>query len=201
MNRLLIVDTAPQPTDLDVVVSDGGTQQAPIENASDSVYLENFTRRLRPRDCSLRPCSCCCHRRLRTEGKSWWLQYDPLAGLVSTCDNRHCTGSNFGFTLRLALSELGISWATVLQFQISGGTRFFSLRPTLWMERTVPYDAPGFEILLDAADCVPDPLQVKHKLLCLYRADPTFCRHVDPAGRNYLEVRYVDADSAEEANM
>lgn len=164
-----------------------------VETAYVATSLNSLRRRRPPRDCSTRSCACCCHRRTQrgSLSYSWWLQHTPMAGLFSGCDNSLCTGSTYGFTLRIALSDLGIPWATVLQFQAYAGTRSFSLRPALWMERVVPHSAPGYELIKDRKSFLKDPLRSKEKIIDLYRADPSFSRHVSPSGMSYLEVRLL----------
>ena len=194
-----LVEPQPGTNDTkDIIISNGDTdikfsnQEDSVDHSSCSTTSFNDMRkRSRPRDCSVRSCACCCHRRTQRGSYSWWLQYTPVAGLFSSCDNSSCTGSTYDFTLRVALSDLGIPWATVLQFQAYAGTRSFSLRPALWMERVVPYSSPGFELLMNISEFVENPLRSKEKFIDLYRADPSFPRHVSPSGMNYLEVRLL----------
>ena len=169
-----------------------------VKSTSPPTSLKSPRRLHRPRDCSLSSCACCCHRMMQRGSYSWWLQYTPLARFTSSCDNSLCTGPTYSFTLRIALSELGIPWATVLHFQAYAGIRSFSLRPALWMERVVPYSAPGFELINNRFEFLENPSWSKEKLIGLYRADPSFSRHISPSGVNYLEVRFLLRFESEE---
>ena len=197
VSRLLIVHQTSRQHDIhNVVPSEDTDDQSRQSNGAPDVdlALEIFNkspRRRRPQDCSIRPCSCSCHRKQQRGGDYWWLHYTPWSGLASTCDNESCTESTRGFTLRLALSQLGVSRAVMLQFQVCAGTRTSSLRPALSIERILPYSAPGFINYGDLHELPEEQyISLKSELESLSRSDSTFRRHVNPAGLNYLEVGF-----------
>lgn len=116
------------------------------------------------------------------------MQYTPIEAFRQTCDNEACTGTSYGVSVRLALSNLGMRWATVVQFHIFAATGTFLLRPSLQVEPVVPYSSPGFEVLtkLDLGRISFN--RAKRELLRIYHNDSSFVRHVNPAGVSYLEA-------------
>ncbi|KAM5522492.1 hypothetical protein FOXYSP1_16383 [Fusarium oxysporum f. sp. phaseoli] len=139
------------------------------------------------RDCISRGCSCTCHRTERTSRHFWALEYTSLAIFRRTCDKKSCNVVKYGGTFRLALSQLGIRWATVVQFYIVTTSGRYSLRPSIEVERVVPYTSPGFEILWKLRNRMISFEDGREELVHLRRTDPTFPDHVDPSGKSYIE--------------
>ncbi|EGU72957.1 hypothetical protein FOXB_16545 [Fusarium oxysporum f. sp. conglutinans Fo5176] len=86
-----------------------------------------------------------------------------------------------------ALSQLGIRWATVVQFYIVTTSGRYSLRPSIEVERVMPYTSPGFEILWKLRNRMISFEDGREELIHLRRTDPTFPDHVDPSGKSYIE--------------
>ena len=75
-----------------------------------------------------------------------------------------------------------------MQFQIQTTGGRVSLHPALEVERVVPYTSRGFDLIRMFHQCEMLVEEVMDEFLVLAQGDPTFKRHVDPAGRTYLEV-------------
>ncbi|KAI7759836.1 hypothetical protein LZL87_009159 [Fusarium oxysporum] len=123
----------------------------------------------------------------RTSRHFWALEYTPLAIFRQTCDKKSCNVVKYGGTFRFALSQLGIRWATVVQLYIVTTSGRYSLRPSIEVERVVPYTSPGFEILWKLRNRMISFEDGREELVHLRRTDPTFPNHVDPSGKSYIE--------------
>ncbi|KAF4340918.1 ankyrin repeat-containing protein [Fusarium beomiforme] len=107
--------------------------------------------------------------------------------ILQTCDKESCNVVKYGGTVRLALSQLGIRWAAVIQLYIVTTSGKYSLRPSFDVERIVPYTSPGFEILWKMRNLEISFEEGREELVNLHRTDPTFPDHVDPSGHSYIE--------------
>jgi len=169
---------------VDLVKSGQGSVErlAPIRNRS------------RPnKSCNPASCACLCHEKRGVFGRFWGFSYTPLSNVLQNPVACRCETSSRGFNLRLALSQFGISRAIVLGFDIASEANSQTLRPVLALERIVKYTSPGFEALwrfdlkLISAD------EARKRLRSIFRSDPTFKYHRDPAGKGYLDVRRPSA--------
>jgi hypothetical protein len=96
--------------------------------------------------------------------------------------------SRYGGKFSFALSPFGIRWSAIIQFHVLAAQGKFSLRPAFEVERIVPYTSPGFETLLKCENNLITFEEARDRLVDLYRSDPTFKNHVNPAGESYIEV-------------
>jgi hypothetical protein len=142
-------------------------------------------------NCAERYCSCSCHHTVRTTRRFWSLEYTPLDVFRQTCDNKSCNATKYGGTFSVALSQLGIRWSAIIQFHILAAPGKFLFRPAFEMERIVPYTSPGFETLWRCEQDLITVEEARDSLIDLYRSDPTFKNHVNPAGKSYIEVRLL----------
>lgn len=140
------------------------------------------------RSCTVRSCSCRCHCRTGINRRFWALDYNPLAVLRESCDRAECNATEYGFSFRVALSQLGINWSLAISLQVQMAAGRVGLRPNLQMERTVPYTSPGFELIWRCYHKLISYEEARKGLVDLYRSDPTFKNHVAPDGTSYIEV-------------
>lgn len=150
--------------------------------------LQRAVRPKRHRSCTVRHCSCRCHRRTGINRRFWALDYNPLAVLRENCDRAECNATEYGFSFRVALTQLGINWSLAIGLQVQMAAGRVGLRPNLQMERTVPYTSPGFELIWRCSHNLISYEEAQQGLVDLYRSDPTFKNHVAPDGRSYIEV-------------
>lgn len=137
-------------------------------------------------DCRTRQCSCSCHRTSKAGSSFWFLEYTPFT--ASQCDRKSCDSANYGFTFRLALSQIGLRWATVLQFYINTSPGTFMFRPAFQVERIVPYTSPAFEMARMFREDNLKPDDFRNKFRELERLDPALRRQVNPSGMSLLDV-------------
>lgn len=71
---------------------------------------------------------------------------------------------------------------------LSGGGRY-ALRPALTIERVVKYTSPGFEALWRFQQGSMSLLETQERYRELIKSDPSMRQHVNPGGRNYVQVR------------
>ncbi|KAK2018716.1 ankyrin [Colletotrichum eremochloae] len=139
-------------------------------------------------NCLSRSCSCSCHRTVRTFRRFWALEYTPLAVFQQTCNLPSCNSAKYGGMFRIALSQLGVRWAAVIQFYILAESGKFSMRPCFEMERIVPYTSPGFELIRRCKYDLIGFETARKGLIDLKNTDPTFPTHVNPGGKSYIEA-------------
>lgn len=65
----------------------------------------------------------------------------------------------------------------------------YGIRPALQVQRVVRYTSEGFLALFRCFHREISIEDCQDRLRSLARADPTFIHHVDPSGRNYVQVR------------
>ena len=164
------------------------THHSGTPSATTMIHSLERRRAQRRRDCLRTACACSCHRTAEISGRFWMLKYTPLAAFQNPCDSPLCTGSKSGMNLRVALSKYGLRWAAILQFQIQTTAGRVSLHPTLEVERIVPDGSFGFGLVQMHTRGEISFNELMDGFSVLAREDPTFRRHVNPAGENYLEV-------------
>lgn len=163
-----------------VPITQAGTEHRDITNSLKPCLRWN---------CETRHCSCSCHNTCKVSSRFWALEYTPFTTRGRVCDNEMCGGTKYQVALRFALSQLGIRWLAALQLHVAVGAGSLSLRPSLVMQRIVPYTSPGFEILHRVQYDGMSFEEARNKLVDLCRSDPTFKDHVNPSGYSYIEVR------------
>lgn len=147
------------------------------------------TRSRRPWNCAERHCSCSCHRTARSTRRFWRLEYTPLGVLRQACDQQSCNATKYGGTFSFALSQFGIPLSAIIQLHVVLASGKISLRPSLEVERIVPYTHPGFETLWKCENQIITFEEARNNLVELHHTDPTFKSHVNPEGKSYVEVR------------
>lgn len=140
-------------------------------------------------ECTVRTCSCSCHRGSGISGRFWALDCIGLLPASLKCDQPLCTASIRGFRLRVALSQLGIPWSVTIGLRTLAGIGSFSIQPALQMERVVKYTSPGFGIIWQWRYRFISTDEACTAFRALAREDPTLHLHVDPSGSSYVEVR------------
>lgn len=151
--------------------------------------MTKIIRPIRRQPCSVRHCHCSCHTTGSSSGRFWGFQYTPFSSIWRYCDNAQCSARRYRWNLRIALTQYGIPLTVITGFELISGEGNYSLRPALSVQRTVRYTSPGFETLECFHHGLLDAEDVKRKFLELYRADPSLKNHVNPAGRDYVQVR------------
>ena len=185
---LVATDNDGQSTKVDI---DSGTESDPAEQST-AISLAGAFSRVNAPACSVRHCCCSCHLTGNISARFWGLEYTPLSVLLRKCDNERCTSRHLRYNLRLALSKYGIPWAVAagLDFLFEAGG--YSIRPALRMERIVTYTSPGFETLWRCQNSLISSSQARTTFVKLYRSDPSLERHVNPAGKSYIQVTLLD---------
>ncbi|KAH7130999.1 hypothetical protein EDB81DRAFT_905786, partial [Dactylonectria macrodidyma] len=179
----LILDNVPTSSESSVPLTSTVSQNSDVKGTSTSRFLNPSQHR----NCSIRQCSCSCHRTTKVSGRFWALQYTPLGAFREPCDNKSCTGTCYGISLRAAFSRYGIRWATILAFHLLNEEGKVFFRPVLGFQRVVPYTSPGFELLWKVNWESFSAEDAQAQLSILARNDSSFTRHVNPAGIGYLE--------------
>jgi hypothetical protein len=143
---------------------------------------------IQSRQCAVLECHCSCHLTKQVGSRFWFIQYTPLADMLKICENTACTARRHRIQFRIALSQMGISWAVILGLDLTFEMGKFALRPGLQLERVVKYTSPGFETLwkLSKGKLSWDDAQARFREL--HRTDGTLCSQVDPEGHGYLQV-------------
>lgn len=173
---------------LPTITNSDSSDQPDIGNHDIAYMLP--TRSRRQWNCAERHCSCSCHLTARSTRRFWRLEYIPLGVVRQICDQQSCNATKYGGAFSFALSQLGISWSAMIQFHVISASGRLSLRPSLEVERIVPYTHPGFETLWRCENQMITFEEARDKLVELHHSDPTFKTHVNPEGKSYIEVRY-----------
>nr|RBQ95911.1 hypothetical protein FVER53263_08453 [Fusarium verticillioides] len=160
-------------------------QSPSVSTQTDNRYVKHKFK-LR-RDCISRCCSCICHKTERTSGYFWALEYTLLPIFRRTCNRKSCNVAKYGGTFRLALSQLGIKRAAIIQLYIVTTPGKYSIRPAINFEEVVPYTSPGFVILWKLRHLMISFEDGREQLVNLYKTDRIRPDHVDPSGKSYIE--------------
>lgn len=140
-------------------------------------------------DCTSQRCSCACHRTHEVSSRFWSLKYTPALSFSRQCDRPGCTATEYNTTLRLALSQFGLSWALNLGMNVTKSALKLTISPILELEQTVPYTAPGFEIIARLRYDGMSLQEAQQAFIHLFTTVPNFKNHVDPSGKSYTQVR------------
>lgn len=134
--------------------------------------------------CGVRHCHCACH----ATKTSWAFRYTPLGAILRACDRESCNARSYQFSIRIQLSHLGIPLSMVVGGEFITGVAGLSIKPLIGrVQRVVKATSIGFRTLARLENGDIDVQQAKETLTQLYRSDPTFQSHVNPAGRTYLQ--------------
>ncbi|CAG9985666.1 unnamed protein product [Clonostachys byssicola] len=139
-------------------------------------------------DCTSRRCSCACHRTHELSSRFWRLKYTPALPFSRQCDQPGCTATEYNTTLRLALSQFGLAWALNLGMSVTKSAIKLTVSPILELEQTVPYTAPGFEIIARLRYDGMSYQQARQAFIHLFKTVPNLKNHVDPSGKSYIQV-------------
>ncbi|KAJ2906668.1 ankyrin [Zalerion maritima] len=104
--------------------------------------------------------------------------YTPFSSILGTCDDPGCTAIQKGFSLRVALTQLGIPFAATVKFHFAAAEGQASLHPALKVERVVKYTSPGFQAIWKFERQIISIEETRDQLVSLSRSDPTFMSHV-----------------------
>ncbi|UPK97428.1 hypothetical protein LCI18_008363 [Fusarium solani-melongenae] len=166
--------------------SDSVTEPEALSSSSLIKYTP--PRRIVRQDCTIKACSCSCHRISRISRRFWALDYTGLFPPGNKCDQPTCTASAYGFRLRVALSQLGIPWSVTMGLRLLVGIGSFSIQPALQAERFVPYTSPGFEIIWRFEHRFMNADEACTAFRKFAQEDPSLHLHVDPSGSSYVET-------------
>ncbi|KAK8039489.1 hypothetical protein PG993_007900 [Apiospora rasikravindrae] len=172
----------------------GSSSEGPMFNVDDtSTSLQARSNRVRSRQsCLKRCCSCCCHRKGTVRHRFWAFRYTPLSMILGDCDNPTCDGRQYMYTFRVALTQLGFPWAVTAAIGIQSEATGYSIGLSLRPQHIVRYTSPGFELIYSIQqDCITLD-EATTKFTEMYRKDPSFIHHVDPAGKGYIETLISD---------
>ncbi|KAG9254348.1 uncharacterized protein F5Z01DRAFT_723527 [Emericellopsis atlantica] len=146
----------------------------------------------KPDRCAANSCPCACHRMVATSRRFWALEYSPLAVFFQNCDTDTCSTTRYGINFRIALSQLGIERALVVDCFILSTFRGFSLRSAFTVEHVVPYTSLGFETIWKVQTRQISFREARETLTGMFRAGPgEFRQHVNPSGVSYIEELVV----------
>ncbi|KAJ3465032.1 hypothetical protein MRS44_005690 [Fusarium solani] len=176
-------------------ISSSSEASSSSTSVTESEALSSFSplkytppRRIVRQDCTIKACSCSCHRISRISRRFWRLDYTGLFPPGNKCDQPTCTASAYGFRLRVALSQLGIPWSVTMGFRLLAGIGSFSIHPALQVERVVPYTSLGFEIIWKFKHRFINANEACMAFRKLAQEDPSFHLHIDPSGSSYVET-------------
>ncbi|CAH0028903.1 unnamed protein product [Clonostachys rhizophaga] len=143
---------------------------------------------LQPPDCTSRRCSCACHRTQEVSSRFWSLKYTPARPFSRQCDRPGCTATEYNTTLRSALSQFGLGWALNLGMNVTKSALKLTISPILELEQTVPYTAPGFEVIARLRYDGMSLQEAQQAFIHLFTTVPNFKNDVDPSGKSYIQV-------------
>ncbi|WAO85987.1 Hypothetical protein NCS54_00324100 [Fusarium falciforme] len=176
-----------------IEISSSSEASSSSSSVTESEALSSFSpikytppRRIVRQDCTIKACSCSCHRISRISRRFWALDYTGLFPPGNKCDQPTCTASAYGFRLRVALSQLGIPWSVTMGLRLLAGIGSFSIQPALLAERVVPYTSPGFEIIWRFKHRFMNADEACMAFRKLAQEDPSLHLHVDPSGSSFL---------------
>jgi len=182
LGKNITSSTETSTTNLEV---DKNYSQLMLETVSSKPFRRSRRQRLQ---CTVLQCHCSCHFTKQISSRFWYIHYSPLAHMLKNCDTVTCTDRRHRLQFRAAFSQLGIPWAVILGVDLTQEVGKFTLCTALQLQRVVRYTSPGFEILWKLSEEELGWGDAEAQFRELYRMDPTFCSHVDPSGRGYLEV-------------
>jgi hypothetical protein len=139
-------------------------------------------------NCAVRHCHCSCHRTRNQLHHLWGWEYSPLSILSRPCDAPECTAKRYRWGLKFALTRYGVPFMVSTSLEFLWGAGKYSLKPAFSLERVVNYTSPGFEALWHFSNGHLSLLDTQQQFRELARCDPSLKDHINPGGRNYVQV-------------